>query len=582
MRISDLERNKQQQEQMQEALLIWKERFAAAREAYSWALDRFDERERLYLGTREIRGAAGGRTKPAGNVRNIVYELVESQIDSSVPQPKVDALREDTARFAPSIEDSLRADMSRLDFARMNDQQERTCPIQGMSFFEVFWDPEAEPESCGGGLQVRLLHPKQVIPQPGVCELQEMEYLFVVSRVSRAFLLRRYGCAPDEAEEDAADEVVCWYRNEQGDVCRFVFVQDMPLELAEDFYARRERRCASCGREADILSARCVCGGTHFVWKAASYETLRTPVKCADGRILAAGERIPYYKPRQFPIIMRENVPSPFTFGGQSDVDVVRDQQEAIKKTVTKMQEKLLKGGSIVTLPKRFRGKLALNDEELKVVFVDSPADIAQIQIFNVQPDISKDLAFLDNQYRAAQSTLGITDSYQGKPDSTALSGVAKQLQISQSSGRLKSKQANKFKAYQDLFALMFAFKLAFADEPQPYISRGARGQRIYGSFCRYDLLEKGPDGCWRYADAVVFSVDASGGFAGDRTYLYEQAIRLYEQGAFGESGGQDAKVRLWQVLETLHYPMAGEIRTQLEEQAGKQAAHAPAGEVRQ
>lgn len=582
MRISTWEQNKQQEERMQEALLLWRSRFAAAREAYARALERFDERERLYLGTREIRGEADGRAKPAGNVRNIVYELIESQVDSSVPLPKVDALRADTARFAPLVEDCLRADLGRLDFAQINDQQERTCPIQGMSFFEVFWDADAETAGRGEGLQVRLLHPKQVIPQPGVCELREMDYLFVVSRVSRAFLLRRYGCTLADAVEDIAEEVVCWYHNEQGDVCRFVFVQDTPLELTEDFYARRERRCASCGREADILCTRCECGGTRFVWKTAAYETLRTPVKRADGRILAAGERIPYYKPRQFPIILRENVPSPFVFGGQSDVDVIRDQQEAIKKTVTKMQEKLLKGGSIVTLPKRFRGKLALNDEELKVVFVDSPADIAQIQIFNIQPDISKDLAFLDNQYRAAQSTLGITDSFQGKPDSTAPSGVAKQLQISQSSGRLKSKQANKFKAYQDLFALMFAFKLAFADEPQPYISRDAKGQKVYGSFSRYDLLEKGPDGCWRYADAVVFSVDASGGFAGDRMYLYEQAIRLYEQGAFGESSGRDAKARLWQVLESLHYPMAGEIRAQLEAQAGNQAADVPAGEVRE
>ena len=128
---------------MQEALLLWRDRFAAAREAYARALERFDERERLYLGTREIRGAADGRTKPAGNVRNIVYELIESQIDSSVPLPKVDALRENAARVAPLVEDCLRADLGRLDFARINDQQERTCPIQGMSFFEVFWDADA-------------------------------------------------------------------------------------------------------------------------------------------------------------------------------------------------------------------------------------------------------------------------------------------------------------------------------------------------------------------------------------------------------------------------------------------------------
>ena len=66
------------------------------------------------------------------------------------------------------------------------------------------------------------------------------------------------------------------------------------------------------------------------------------------------------------------------------------------------------------------------------------------------------------------------------------------------------------------------------------------------------------------------------------RTAAGAMRMRLYEQGAFGESSGRDAKARLWQVLESLHYPMAGEIRAQLEEQAGKQAVDAPAGEVRQ
>ena len=66
--------------------------------------------------------------------------------------------------------------------------------MQGASFWQVEWDARAGFHCTMGDVAVTDRHPRQIIPQPGVYELGEMDYVFVLVSKSKRELARRYGC----------------------------------------------------------------------------------------------------------------------------------------------------------------------------------------------------------------------------------------------------------------------------------------------------------------------------------------------------------------------------------------------------
>ena len=145
------------------------ETYDRAKAEYEPTLQQIAVRDEIYNGTHRYRHGKKGE-RGCQNVRNIVFELIESQIDTSIPLPLVGAVCASDEEKARMVEDSLKADIGLLDLAKQNDMLERVVPIQGMGIFEVLWD---------GDVKVRSLHPSQLIPQPGVFELQEMDYFFI-------------------------------------------------------------------------------------------------------------------------------------------------------------------------------------------------------------------------------------------------------------------------------------------------------------------------------------------------------------------------------------------------------------------
>lgn len=565
----------------------WQDRYYSAHKVYDPSLSLFSQWEAIYLGSKEIDRSVNsgiynggsyvgsfGNIKRASNVRNICFELIESQIDSNVPLPKVDALSDDNEELAKIIEDSLKADMSKLMFENLNDASERLTPIHGMSFFEVLWDNLASKRGYYGDIKVRLLHPKQVIPQPGVSSIQEMDYFFVLSSVTKRYICERYEVSEEDltssfdfegnsSYDDMVTEVVVWYKNRQGRVSRYVFCGDVVLEDIDDYYARRIWRCANCGEPNITSSRKCECGFSSF--KNVIEATEDIVIRDEKGERLVT---VPYYIPDVYPVVMRQNIPFSFGFGGQSDIDIIRDQQNTVKKLYTKIEEKLLKGGSFIEVPDSLKNRMVITDDELKIVY-KRPMD-QSIAVHTVQADISKDMQFVENQIRAASETLGITDSFMGKSDKTATSGYAKQLLIQQSSGRLRSKQFNKFSAYKELFEVMFKFKLAFSDEPRPFVSHLANGRRIYNTFNKTDFVACDEFGSYYYNDDFLFSVDSSGGLPSDRGFMYEQALKLYQLNGFGPVSSPPALVRLWEALEAVNFPLAAQFKEQFEREAGQ------------
>ena len=574
----------EQNQTVQQDLAFWKDRYEKARNAYAPELEEMERRERLYLGEKEIRTPSGTTAaKSATNVRNIVFELVESQISSIIPQPKVTAVNPQNQQNARKIEDKLRNELDRLPMEVLNDQQERTTPIQGGSMILVEWDSTGGGHCTAGEISLRLLHPRQVIPQPGVYELSEMDYLFVELTQSREALEKRYGVPIEEtsplleqedpiAQQELVTQIIAYYRGENG-IGRFSWVGDQVLEDLEDYLARRVRVCCSCGRTLQTWERSCGCGGTKSRKKILRFETPGTDI-VREGRetipaISGTGASrhptlLPYYRMRRYPIVLRRNVSVYGKFLGGSDVQILDDQQNTIKKLATKVEEKLLKGGSYVLLP---RGKtIRRTDEELKVIELESPEQKAMIDVLTVQADVSRDMAMLEQNYQWAKSTLGINDSFQGKADDTAVSGKAKEFAANQSAGRLESKRVMKQASYSELFEVMFQMLLCCADEPRPVLSRDVHGQPVYSTFSKYDFLERDAAGEWYYNDSYLFSTDVAGTMAGNREAMWQETRVNYRDGAFGTPGSPQALLMFWEVMESLSYPLAAQMKSQMED----------------
>ena len=156
----------------------WKSRLENAKMSYEGNISSMKSWQSLYDGTKQITKPDDNTShvaKNANNVRNVAYELVESQVDSSIPMPKVTAVHEEDTDLARSIEHMLSNYIKTLHLYRLNDMQERITPVMGGDFFHVEWDTSKGYHTTLGDLSISERHPMQVIPQPGVIEIEKMD-----------------------------------------------------------------------------------------------------------------------------------------------------------------------------------------------------------------------------------------------------------------------------------------------------------------------------------------------------------------------------------------------------------------------
>lgn len=585
-------------EKNQEKLSRWQERLSKNLSAYETERAEMTDFEKLYAGSRDIDGNVNskykGKVKKASYVRNVVAEIIEAIVDSNIPSPKVTAYRERDQKLANIVEDYLRNEMDRLPMERLNDQDERTTPIQGGDFFLVEWDSKKKTHTTAGELAVSLIHPKQLVPQAGMTDLNEMDYFFILVSRTKEWIKKQYGVdVENETESDpevrsgedvqSADDLVtqniAYYKNGHGGIGKYSWVNDYQLEDMEDYQARIVSRCKKCGAVgAEVCT---VCGSRSFEKKKEEYEELQTDVFRSDGSVIPAfslnenGEvvptRIPYYEPGAYPVVCRKNVSLFGKLLGDSDVGKIRDQQNMIKKLGTKIEEKLLTGGSILTKPSSV--KVRLTDEEFKVADVDNAAQKALIDVLNLQANVQNDVAYMENVYESARNTIGVTDSFQGRKDTTATSGTAKQFAAAQTAGRLESKRVMKNAAYSAIFELMFQFLLAYSDEPRQVVSKNRSGGVEYSEFNRYDFLEQDAAGEWYWNDRFMFSCDPTSPLANNREAMWQETRMNLQTGAFGDPRSLQTLILFWTKMELLHYPGASDTKSFLEAQWQQQQA---------
>ena len=601
-------------------LAFFQDLYNEARSYSDKLYEKLNQNIEQYKGSKKIDGSE----VDAKQVRNITYELVESQVTSYLPTPAVSPkmYNDRNERNAKSIETLLRNKRNELPFEKLNDIDERFNPIYGGSIWLIEWDNSITTHNTVGDVKISCLSPKKFTGQPNIYDVKEMEYCFIEFETTKEDIVRKYGVAPEvadetESEENADDKTatlyVCYYKNDADKVCQYIWSADTELSDIEDYYARKRYVCKKWGKRKEICSWE----KGDYELQNEEYEELEEDIILTDGEILPAmspvikdGQvvtetvkqqailedgsvaledingvklpmmldvqvpkmektRLPFYTPNILPIVIRKNTSEEDSLLGQSDVEFIRPQQQAINKIESRIVEKLMGSGVFPIVPEEFNGEI--DNSIWKKVFRAKPSTFNMFGRVDLQVDITRDIAQSDRLYDQAKRILGISDSYQGQYDASAQSGKAKQIQVNQAAGRLDSKRQMKNAAYAEIDQIIFQYYLAYADEPRPASYKDAMGRTQNCMFNRYDFIERDEAGEYYYNDEYLFSTDATVDVERNRETLWQENRINFQQGAYGDPTQLTTLLIFWLNMEKAHYPWAHDNVERIKEEIQRQ-----------
>lgn len=520
-----------------------------------------DKHSELVRNMNQYKGddAIDGSAERAITVRNITYEIIESEISPDVPVAKVDTATysETRERNARTVERLCQAVRERLPFEELCDIDERYTYIYGASVWYVEWDNTKKLDTGTGSVRVSCISPLNFIPQPGIASVEDMDYCFLKFTTTKSELSRRFGVDAEglalaeceyeyggPGESDAVSLVIAFWRDGDGRIGRSIFSGSLLIEDIVDYYGRKVAVCKSCGRPAD----ECECTKPRLEAIPVGCERIETP----EGII-----EIPYYSPRSFPIVVRKNTSEEGSVLGQSDCAFIRPEQQAINKLESRILQKLLRSGVTPVMPED--ASISLNNTVFGQLIRMKPGEsLSQYGTVDTTPSVESDIAEADRLYEHAKNIIGISSAFQGLDD-TAESGYARELKISQSNARLESKRRMKYHAYARVYRLIFEHYLAFADEPRRLSYKDAYGRLHLAEFNRGDFIERTDSGGYEYSDAYLFSVDLNSGGEYARELIWEKNLENLKLGTLGDKELPTTLLRYWQSQERAHYPYARE-----------------------
>lgn len=565
-----------------------------------------------------------GSEVDASQVRNVTYELVESQVTSYLPNPSVSPKMwsEQNERNAKSVETLLRNKRNELPFEKLNDMDERFNPIYGGSVWLIEWDNSITTHNTVGDVRISCLSPQRFTGQPSVYDVKDMEYCFIQFETTKEEIVRKYGVSISVAEETESDEsttddtatlYICYYKNAADKVCQYIWSGETELSDVEDYFARKRYICKNCGKRKEL----CTCDDPDYELQDAEFEEVVRDIQCSDGTFIPAQSevikdgqvvmetvkqqatdengmpvfddtsgallpllmdvqvpkmeqtKLPFYTPNILPIVIRKNTSEEDSLLGQSDCEFIRPQQQAINKIESRINEKLFGAGVYPIAPEN--APMEYDNSIFKKVFRANQSNFKLFGKLDLQVDISRDIAQAERLYDQAKRLLGITDSYQGQYDASAQSGKAKQIQVQQAAGRLDSKRQMKNAAYAEIDQIIFQYYLAYADEPRPATYKDAQGRMQNRAFNRYDYLKRDDAGEWYYDDEFLFAADASIDVDKQRELLWEENRKNFQQGAYGNPQLPQTLLIFWQNMEQAHYPWAHENVERIREEIARQ-----------
>lgn len=233
-----------------------------------------------------------GSNEKASFVRNITYEIIESQVACDIPSARVDitSYTEGNVRRAEAIERLCDCVRNRLDFERINDIMERDAPVTGVSVLLIEWDETVRRHGVIGDVVATVIDPMDFFPQPNRYRIEDMDYCFIRERTTKRDIVEKYGVSYDVADEletpedisgggdremlqqddDTVEVVTCFYYDEDGRLSKYVFSGDLELEDVPNYYARKRKICTLCGEREGV----CQCEEPEFELEDEEYEEL--------------------------------------------------------------------------------------------------------------------------------------------------------------------------------------------------------------------------------------------------------------------------------------------------------------------
>lgn len=533
---------------------------------------------KAYLGTLNALDRRTGEESKRKSVqlRKMIYELIESKVDNSIPMPRITPRRHDDLGLVDVTENYLKFEMDRMLTEQENDRSERATYIDGTSWYKICWDSLDSTYERSGDLRVEVLLADQVVPEPGCKDYRLMNYIFEKSNMSLSRIYDLYGrlISPSEAGHNGVEVITYYYKNGNGLIGRFMYAAASRQVIAwdEDWQIRKVRKCTACDTVNAIGDYCKNCGGTKFKYANATVETLEEPLMrlhnpYEEGKsddptnnaqtetFLEAGTEIPYYQVRQLPFVPRLSVSSLDTLYGISEVSILLDMQDSVNKILSKVEDKIIKSGAVVTKPAKM--KMNDTDESFKIMGVNTAEEAAMVQTKQVLADVSQDIAGAQLFYESARASSGVTESYQGKHDTTATSGKAKEISAMQSAGRLESLRVMKAAAFAGVYELMFKYLLAFSDETRKFVKTLPDGKKEEMLWNKYMFLRKDKYGKLYYADDFAFSTDPAATLSNNRVQMWQETLQQFTMGTFGSPKDPRALELYWQIMDTMQYPLA-------------------------
>ena len=550
---------------------------------------------KAYYGTLNALNKAGTKEsdKKSRQLRKMVYEFVESKIDNSIPTPHMVPKYKSDLPLIEVTEDFLRYNIDNIFGKYLNDRDERATYVDGTSWYKVWWDSLDNSHSTSGTGKVDLCLADQIIPQPGIRDWRNLEYIFELQQMSLARIWDLYHrrITPVAADSSIPSNinqnvdlstitvVTCYYLNDKRIVGRFAWAPHTMQVICndEDWQIRKLRKCTSCKTIVPQAKVCPVCGKRNFKYENADTEILAEDLyevynpyevgettdesKQSEYKMrvsFTAGTEVPFYVVRQLPFIPRPAVSSIEGLYGISEAAMVLEMQDMTNKLYTKLVDKTLDSGAVVTKPARVK----INDEQgsIKQVDVRSYEESQMVQTKQIAADTSQDIAAAQMMYESARATSGVTESFQGKYDASATSGKAKEFSAMQTAGRIESLRVIKAAAFSAVYELVLKYLLAFSDDSQRFVKVLPDGRVQEEEWNKYMFLAKDKYGQIYYRDDFKFGSDAAASLANNRVAMWQELQSQYMQGTMGDVNDPRTRELFWNAMEQQQYPLAKSI----------------------
>lgn len=541
-----------------------------------------------YKGTLAALTKDGQESKKKGRqLRKVCYEMIESKIDNSIPMPKMMPRYKSDIPLVEKTENFLKFEIGGVFTKYLNDKSERSTYVDGTSWYKVWWDSLDNTHERSGDVKIDVRRADQIIPQPGVTDYRKLEYIFEIEELSlsRIWDLFHRHITRLSQTTNVIPVVTCYYLNEDRIVGRFIWSPNSLQVICneKDWQIRKLRKCTRCNIIVPQALECPRCGGKHFRYENAEKEILGEPLyeiynpydahetddedqrDFYKSRVFAeAGTEIPFYRVRQLPFIPRPAISSMDNIYGTSEVRIILEEQDMINKVLTKAVDKTLKSGAVVTKPEQV--KLSDVNETFKILGVKTAEQAAMVQTKQVVADTSQDIVIASLLYESARSSSGVTDSFQGKKDTTATSGKAKEYAALQSAGRIESLRVMKAAAFSGLYDLVLKYLLAFSDEPRKFVNVLPDGQEKEETWNKYMFLSKDKYGNFYYRDDIRFDSDPASTLSQNRVQMWQETQDKFVTGAFGALNDPRTLKMFWNIMASLQYPLANVVLAGIKE----------------